>query len=122
MRNKTLSLRLAFVLLLISMNTLRQMFSDSWALGFWALVVDLLILLVIVGEILIRWWLKRRHTLADETVLDFLALDKTGFPKTVEQISAGTQISPKKTKASLRRLKAEHQVDMQPEGWRKVNY
>ena len=76
MGNNSLSLKLVLVLLLASMNLLRSLLPDNWLLGFWALVVDVLVLLVIVGEILVRWWLNRPRASVDEVVLDFLALPR----------------------------------------------
>jgi flagellar basal body-associated protein FliL len=107
------------------MNWLRHLLPDNWLLGFWALLIDLLILLVIVGEILVRWQLNRSHDSADNSILDFLALETpTSYYKTVEEISLGTHTkSQKKIRASLRRLKAGHQVDRDHLGrWRKVIY
>lgn len=121
--NKSLPLRLIFVLLLISMHTLRCIFPDSWALGFWALVVDALILLAIIGEIIVRWRIGRRRSLIDELVLDFLTLG-TSFSKSVEEIKRATGIkSDKRIMASLRRLKLHQQVDRDSDGrWRKITF
>jgi len=97
------------------------MFPDNWALGFWALVIDLLILIVIVGEIVFRWHLKRRQARTDKAIMSFLSLQQ--HSKTIVEIAQATAISEKNVAASLDRLAENNRADYdEQQRWHKVRY
>lgn len=119
MKNKGLPFKLALVVILLFMHTLRKLFPDSWALGFWALLVDLLILVAIILEIVIRWKVNRSHESTDWKVIELLEHDPFHW-KSIEEITALTDISKRKLEASLRRLTKTRQVAFFGGRWRKT--
>lgn len=65
--------------------------------------------------------INRRRTSVDYKLLDFLSQNAPGDDKTVEEISGAINVSEKKVKASLHRLRDKLQVAVDGKGrWREI--